>query len=131
MFSGGQLHFEKGRWLCIYISSSPKNENPVFIYSPKCHFKPIWFSFFCITQKKIIYQVFCLMVLVMAVHYNSLLCVIKHPREPARKYMWLANHFQRTVNVFVTNNLLFMSFHHKIVSVTMTDHKVKLNAARI
>ncbi len=40
------------------ITSSPKNENSVIIYSPSSSSKPVWMSLFCWTQRKIFWRRF-------------------------------------------------------------------------
>ncbi len=37
--------------------SLPKNENSLIIYSPSSCSRPVWVSFFCYTQKKILWRI--------------------------------------------------------------------------
>jgi len=41
----------------MQISSSPKNETCVIVYSPSSCSKPLWVSYFCWTKKKIFWRI--------------------------------------------------------------------------
>ncbi len=52
----GHYNYTTQAELIHWRESSPKNENSVIIYLPSRHFKCVWLTFFCRTQKKVFWK---------------------------------------------------------------------------
>ncbi len=76
-FQHNKLPFLFKGWL-KEIRSSHKNENPVIIYSPSSCSKPVWVSFFCWAQNKLVWRMLVTRQLTVAIDFSSM----------EKKYYW-------------------------------------------